>query len=106
MDEEQFIEEQQGHTALWIGGILVSLIVGLAGGYYFGERTGNLQGFQAGMDQAPQMELTQDALDTVEETSVAPLDGIVTNPFEDLSPNPLEDVSSNPYDDADYNPFE
>lgn len=75
----------------WMFGAIVALVLGLAGGYWYGVRAG------VAKEQA--------AEEARRKTALAEAVGAV-NPFADAAANPFEKNPANPYEKIKVNPFE
>ena len=83
-------EEQQGKPWGLISlFLLVGVLVGAGGGYYFGLLQGRIQG----MDEASAMFEMQQTQQHQQAQAV-----VETNPLDEATTNPLEDVQTNPFD--------
>lgn len=74
--------------------VVVALIVGLGGGYYYG----NMQGVTKGVAQE---KATAEARKSVAEAEAAK----AVNPFEQTTINPFEKSPTNPFENVKVNPF-
>lgn len=73
----------------WIW-VLVALLVGLGGGYYYGNVRGVSQ--EKAAEEARKKDAEKEAAKAV-------------NPFEQTTTNPFEKSPTNPYDNVNVNPF-
>ena len=81
------------NAAKWIF-VLVALLVGLVGGYWYG----NMKGVEQGVakEQAAKAQ-TQKAAEEEAAKAANPFEQTTTNPFEKSPANPFENVELNPF---------
>lgn len=92
------MEEHHGITYL-VGLVLAGLVLGAAGGYYFGTGVGFERGIVA--EKADATRRADDAaIKAAQEAaqSVNPFGEGVANPFEKNPANPFEQVTTNPFE--------
>ena len=82
--------DQSSHSSLWVG-IIVAVIVGLGGGYYFGLHKGVLQ---------------EKAAETARKQAAVEQAAQAVNPFGQTTANPFEKAQANPYQNVKVNPFQ
>ncbi len=92
------MEPQLQHNLVWVF-VLVALIVGLGGGYYYGNSSGKLEGREVLLAE-------QEAQKGAEKKAAQERVTQIANPFADAEEvNPLEGVYKNPFDGVSANPF-
>lgn len=89
--------EQRNSMMQWVIGVL-ALVVGMGGGYYYGNMMGHNRGVEAGIAQEKAAEIARREAAEREAASAI-------NPFNQGSANPFEKASANPFDDVNVNPF-
>ena len=72
---------------LWVFAIILALLLGLGGGYWYGNKIGHQKG------------LADAAVQDLQKAAEA------ANPFSQKSVNPLENVKTNPFESFKFNPF-
>ena len=87
------MEEQKPTIFPWFVAVFL-LIVGLAGGYYYGNAKGLKEG--ASQEKDAQEARRRDAEKQAAQ-ALNPFDKVSTNPFENAT-NPFENVKFNPFD--------
>ncbi len=87
--------EPQSTAKLWIVWVLVALVIGTAGGYWYGKQAGILKG-------VAQEKARAEAL--VREAEKAAAQAV--NPFQQTTANPFEKAPTNPFEKVKVNPFE
>lgn len=75
---------------IWIFAIIMALILGVGGGYYYGNKIG-YQKAQADVKSAAEAEAKKAA------EAVNPFKSAGTNPLDKITSNPLESVKLNPF---------
>jgi len=81
---------EENSPLIWIFAIVVALLVGLGGGYYFG----NQIGYKKAQADAK-------AVAAAEAKKAAE----AANPFKSAGTNPLKKVTANPLENVKFNPF-
>lgn len=87
--------EPKTTSKFWMVWVLVALVIGIGGGYWYGNQAGILKG-------AAQEKARAEALKKEAEKEAAK----AVNPFEQTTVNPFEKSPTNPFEKVKLNPFE
>lgn len=94
---------EQGFNYLRLAWVFLALVVGLGGGYYYGNTVGVKDGTRRGIEQGILQEkamVEARRKDAEKETAKA------VNPFQQATANPFEKTPTNPFEKVKINPFE
>ena len=81
---------EENSPLIWIFAVVVALLLGLGGGYFYGNKIG-YQKAQTDAKSAAEAESKKAAE--------------AANPFKQAGANPLENVTTNPLENVKFNPF-
>jgi len=80
---------------LWVFAIVLSLLLGIGGGWWYGNKLGFNKGYAKAQADA-KVAAEADAKKAAE----------AANPFKTAETNPLENIQTNPLESVKFNPFQ
>ncbi|MDO8574794.1 MAG: hypothetical protein Q7R61_00735 [bacterium] len=82
---------EENSKLFWVFAIVLALLLGVGGGWWYGNKIGYIKGKSDGKTEAQ-----AEALKAAAEAA---------NPFKQAETNPLENVTTNPLENVKFNPF-